>query len=168
MAWMMRHQFMCKHKLLTLSVVPSLSRFNWFWRTKQQVDSVLLIQVVAGSVMEGASMMFHGDYKKRCLLTILVSQILLLTLLISEIKKSTTAKGIFSTHWLLLGNCDICSEWKILFKNETKQKNGLYWKVELKKSFKLYCQISVRGITKVAKNFVHLAMDESEQNEFNI
>jgi len=45
--------------------------------------------------MEGASMMYHGDYKKRCLLTILVSQILLLTQLISEIKKSTTAKGFF-------------------------------------------------------------------------
>jgi len=61
------------------------------------VDSSLLIQVVAGSVMEGASMMFHRDYNKRCLLTILVSQILLLTQLISEIKKSTTAKGFFST-----------------------------------------------------------------------
>jgi hypothetical protein len=64
---------------------------------KQQVDSSLLIQVVAGSVMEGASMMFHGDYKKRCLLTILVSQILLLTQLISEIKKSTTANRLFTT-----------------------------------------------------------------------
>jgi hypothetical protein len=58
-----------------------------------------LIQVVAGSVMEGASMMFHGDYKKRCLLTILVSQILLLTLLITEIMKSTTVKGFFSTKF---------------------------------------------------------------------
>jgi hypothetical protein len=47
--------------------------------------------------MEGASMMFHGDYKKRCLLTILVSRILLLTTLISEIKKSTTANGLFTT-----------------------------------------------------------------------
>jgi hypothetical protein len=47
--------------------------------------------------MEGASMMFHGDYKKRCLLTILVCQILLLTPLIFEIKKSTTAKGLFTT-----------------------------------------------------------------------
>jgi hypothetical protein len=56
-------------------------------KVKQYVDLSLLIQVVAGSVMEGASMMFHGDYnKKRCLLTILVSQILLLTQLISEIK----------------------------------------------------------------------------------
>jgi hypothetical protein len=36
--------------------------------------------------MEGASMMFHRDYKKRCLLTILVSQILLLTQLVSVIK----------------------------------------------------------------------------------
>ncbi len=77
---------MCRHKLLTLSVVPSLSRFHWFLKVKQQVDSSLLIQVVARSVMESAYMMFHGDYKKRCLLTILVSQILLLTQLISEIK----------------------------------------------------------------------------------
>ena len=77
---------MCRHKLSTLSVVPSLSRFNWVLTVKQQVDSSLLIQVVAGSVMESAYLMFHGDYKKRCLLTILVSQILLLTQLISEIK----------------------------------------------------------------------------------
>ena len=100
---------MYKHKLLTLSVVPSLSRSNWFLKVKQQVDSSLLIQVVAGSVMEGSmvfcqknilgnSMRFHGDYIKRCLLTIMVSQILLLTQLISEIKKSTMANGIFSTQ----------------------------------------------------------------------
>ncbi len=88
---------MCRHKLSTLSVVPSLSRFNWVLTVKQQVDSSLLIQVVAGSVMEGASMMFHGDYKKICLLTILVSQILLLTQLISEIKKSITANSLFTT-----------------------------------------------------------------------
>jgi hypothetical protein len=43
-------------------------------------------QLVAGSVMDGASMMFHGDNKKRSLLTIMVSQILLLIKLISEIK----------------------------------------------------------------------------------
>ena len=85
---------MCRHKLLTLSVVPSLSRFNWFFKVKQQVDLSLLIQVVAGSVMESASMMFHGDYKKICLLIILVSQILLLTQLISEIKKSITATEV--------------------------------------------------------------------------
>jgi hypothetical protein len=47
--------------------------------------------------MEGASMMFHGDYKKRCLLTILVSQILLLTQLISEIKNLLLQYGLFST-----------------------------------------------------------------------
>jgi len=40
-------------------------------------------QLVVGSVMEGASMTFHGDYKKRCQLTIMVSQILLLIKLIS-------------------------------------------------------------------------------------
>jgi hypothetical protein len=56
---------MCRHKLLSLSVVPSLSRSNWFLKVKQQVDSSLLIQVVTGSVMEGAYMMFHGDYIKR-------------------------------------------------------------------------------------------------------
>ena len=55
---------MCRHELLTLSLLLVL-------KVKQQVYSSLLIQVVAGSVMEGASMMFHGDYKKRCLLTIL-------------------------------------------------------------------------------------------------
>jgi hypothetical protein len=65
---------------------------------KQQVDSSLLIQVVAGSVMEGASMMFHGDYKKICLLTLLVSQILLLTLLISEIKNTLLQQTDFSLH----------------------------------------------------------------------
>jgi hypothetical protein len=72
---------MCRHNLLTPVVVPSLYTFNWFLKIRQQVDS-LLIQVVAGSVMEGASMMFHGDYKKICLLIILVSQTLLLTQLI--------------------------------------------------------------------------------------
>ncbi len=72
-------------------------------KVKQQVDSSLLIQVVAGNVMEGASMMFHGNYKKRCLLTILVSQTLLLTQLIYEIKKSTTANGHFTTLVYYLG-----------------------------------------------------------------
>jgi len=44
-------------------------------------------------------MMFHGDYKKRCLLTIRVSQILYLTQLISEIKNTiTAAKRLFSTR----------------------------------------------------------------------
>jgi hypothetical protein len=43
-------------------------------------------------------MMFHGDYIKRCLLTIMVSQILYLTLLISEIKNIVTAaNGLLST-----------------------------------------------------------------------
>ncbi len=92
---------MCKHKLLTLSVVPSLSRFNWFWRSEQQVDPSLLKQLVAGSVMEGASMMFHGDYKKRCLLTILVSQILPLTKLLSEIKDLLPPNGVFTTPFLI-------------------------------------------------------------------
>jgi hypothetical protein len=67
-------------------------------KVKQQVDSSLLIQAVAGSAMEGASMMFHGDYKKRCLLKILVSQILLLVKLISEIKYLPLQKN-FSLQW---------------------------------------------------------------------
>jgi len=54
-------------------------------------------QLVAGSVMEGASMMFHGDNKKRSLLTIMVSQILLLIKLISEIKNTPRQKD-FSLH----------------------------------------------------------------------
>jgi len=40
--------------------------------------------------------MFNGDYKKRCLLTIMVSQILLLTLLISEIKNTLLLQTDFS------------------------------------------------------------------------
>jgi len=54
-----------------------------------------LIQAVAGSIMKGTSMMLYWDYKKRCLLTIMVSQILLLTLLLSEIKNTQTD---FSVH----------------------------------------------------------------------
>ncbi len=46
----------------------------------------------------GHSMMFHGDYIKRCLLTIRVSHILQLTKLVSEIKnKITAANRLFST-----------------------------------------------------------------------
>jgi hypothetical protein len=51
-------------------------------------------QLVAGSVMEGASMIFHGDYTKRCL-TIMVSQILLLIKLISEIKYTPREMDFF-------------------------------------------------------------------------
>jgi hypothetical protein len=40
--------------------------------------------------------------------------------------------------------------------NETK-KIGIDQKVEYKKYSKLYCQISVKGIMKVAKNFIHFA-----------
>jgi len=63
-------------------------------------------QLVAGSVMEGASMMFHGDYKKRCLLTIMVSQILLLTQLKTEIK-NLLLQTDFSLQYLK--NCKIKS-----------------------------------------------------------
>jgi hypothetical protein len=88
-----------------LSLLSLLFLHSTGFEGQQPVDSSLSIQVVAGSFMEGASMMFHGGYKKRCLLTILVSQILLLTLLISEIKKSTTAKGFFSSKWFFSGLC---------------------------------------------------------------
>jgi len=69
-----------------------------------------LMHLVAGHVMEGSmmfcqknilehSMMFHGDYIKRCLLTIMVSQILYLTQLISELKNIVTAANVlFSTY----------------------------------------------------------------------
>ncbi len=40
---------------------------------------------------------------------------------------------------------------------QNKTQFGLYQKVEIKKSFKLYCQILVRVTTKVAKNFIHFA-----------
>jgi len=67
------------------------------------------MHLVAGCVKEGSmmfcpknilghSMMFHGDYIKRCLLTIMVSQLLYLTQLMSEIKNIVTAaNGLFST-----------------------------------------------------------------------
>jgi hypothetical protein len=67
------------------------------------------MHLVAGCVMEGSMMfcqknilghfmMFHGEYIKRCLLTIMVSQILYLTQLISEIKNIVTAaNGLIST-----------------------------------------------------------------------
>jgi hypothetical protein len=64
------------------------------------IHSSLMRQLVAGCVMEGASMMFHGDYKKRCLLTIMVSQILVLIKLISEIKYSPHQKD-FSLHYVM-------------------------------------------------------------------
>jgi hypothetical protein len=41
------------------------------------------------------SMKFHGDYIKGCLLTLMVSQILYLTPLISEIKNIITAANGF-------------------------------------------------------------------------
>ncbi len=67
-----------------------------------------MMHLVAECVMEGSmmscqknilghSMKFHGDYIKGCLLTIVVSQILYLTQLISEIKNIVTAaNGLFS------------------------------------------------------------------------
>jgi hypothetical protein len=51
--------------------------------------------------MEGASMIFHGDYKKRCLLTIMVSQILLLIKLISEIKYTPSKTDFFYMKLLI-------------------------------------------------------------------
>ncbi len=51
--------------------------------------------------MEYASMIY-GDYKKRCLITIMVSQILLLTLLIPEIKNTLLLQTDFSLQILNL------------------------------------------------------------------
>jgi hypothetical protein len=67
-----------------------------------------MMHLVDGCVMEGSmvfcqknslehSMRFHGDYIKRCILTHRVSQILLLTRLIYEIKY-ITANRLFSTQ----------------------------------------------------------------------
>jgi hypothetical protein len=75
--------------------------------------------------MEGASMMFHGDYKKRCLLTIMVSQILLLIKLISEIKyypchKDFSLKSV-TLHW----NIKVChggTLWLIGPRNKLQRK----------------------------------------------
>jgi hypothetical protein len=67
------------------------------------------MQLVAGCVMEGSmmfcqknilghSMMFHGDYKRRCIIAIMVSQILQLAQLTSEIKNIIiAANGLFYT-----------------------------------------------------------------------
>ncbi len=82
---------------------------NLFWRLSNK-----LMHLVVGCVMEGSmvlcqknilghSMMFHGDYIKRCLLTIMISQILYLTQLISEIKNIVTAANrLFSTLSMFL------------------------------------------------------------------
>ena len=67
-------------------------------------------QLVAGNVMEAASMAFHGDFKKRCLLTIMVSQILLLTLLISEIKNTQLLQTDFLLHKDLFFRSDMSSK----------------------------------------------------------
>jgi hypothetical protein len=79
-----------------------------FWRLSNK-----LMHLGAGFVMEGSMMfcqknilghsrLFHGDYKRRCLLTIMVSQILQLTQLISEIKNTFTATNeLFPTQSLL-------------------------------------------------------------------
>ncbi len=74
---------------------------NLFWTLSNK-----LMHLFAGCVMEGSmvfcqknilghSRLFHGDYIKRCLLTIMVNQILQLTLLISEIKNIVTAANRF-------------------------------------------------------------------------
>jgi hypothetical protein len=94
MAWMTRHQFMCR-QIVDSFCCPFSFLIQLVLKVKQQVDSSLLIQVVAGSVVEGASMMFYGYYKKRCLLTILASQILLLTKLIYENKEVNCGKRSF-------------------------------------------------------------------------
>ena len=70
----------------------------------------MLMHLVAGCVMEGSmvfcqkntlehSVRFHGDYIKGCLLTHMVSQILYLNQLISEIKNIVTApNGLLSIY----------------------------------------------------------------------
>ncbi len=55
----------------------------------------------------GHSMMFHGDYIKRCLLTIMVSQILYLTLLISEIKNIVPAANELLSTIAMIENCPV-------------------------------------------------------------
>jgi len=73
-----RHQFICKHKSLT----SSLTHQNLLWRLSNKI-----MHLVAGCVMQGSmvffqknilehSMSFHGDYKKRFLITHRVSRML--------------------------------------------------------------------------------------------
>jgi trans-2-enoyl-CoA reductase len=77
----MQHQFMCKHKLMTQSSSSLPFYIQLVLKVKQQVALVAGC-VIKGSAMFcqknilGQSMMLHGDYKKRCLLAIMVSQIL--------------------------------------------------------------------------------------------
>jgi hypothetical protein len=52
---------------------------------------------------------------------------------------------------------------------QNKTKFGLDLKVEFKESFKLYCQISVKGMRKLPKiSYILHGLDESEQNASNI
>ncbi len=60
-------------------------------------------------------------------------------------------KILLSTSWL--GNYNICAKQKILFVNETK-KIELDCKVEFRTYYKLLLKISVRVVTRVAKNFI--------------
>jgi hypothetical protein len=106
----MQHRFMCKHEWMTPYSLSPLFYIKLVLKVKQQIDAICcwvyhgrFHDVLPKNIL-GHSMMFHGDYIKRCLLTILVSQILYLTQLISEIKNIVTAaNGLFSTLAFVLG-----------------------------------------------------------------
>ena len=86
---------MCKHK----SLMPSLSS-NLVLKVMQQDDASCCWVCDGrfhGILPKEYSVTFHGDYLKRCLLTHRVSQVLLLTRLISEIKY-IAAIGLFSKY----------------------------------------------------------------------
>ncbi len=74
---------------------------NLFWRLSNKLMHLFARCVMEGSMVFcqknilGHSRLFHGDYIKQCLLTIMVNQILQLTLLISEIKNTVTAANGF-------------------------------------------------------------------------
>ncbi len=79
---------LCEDKVLT----SSLPHSNFLWRLARKRMN-LLAKVCHGRFHDilsknnlEHSLSFHGDYKKRCILTSGVSQILLLTQLIYEIK----------------------------------------------------------------------------------
>ena len=66
--------------------------------------------------------------------------------------------------------CNIHAEQNICsWMRQNKTKFGLDLKVEFKESFKLYCQISVKGMRKLPKiSYILHGLDESEQNASNI
>jgi len=83
---------MCKHKLMTASLLSFSHHPNLFRRSRYKMMHLVAGCVIEGSMVScqnntlGHSMRFHGDYINICLLTLWVSQISHLTQLISEIK----------------------------------------------------------------------------------